>query len=176
MCRLQRSARLLGWSPRLRTGDRLLGAGRRFALDEQRAIGEMMQRDGDEPGCTRFATFANSYEERFSRWFANFAADLEELPSAASNRLANLHRVTVRLARELDVDRTLIEFDKSGDLLNPRGLFQRAWQHPIGMPIRSTASRRPRAEGEARLPTTRTLRRGFSATEVARGSSQWADW
>jgi hypothetical protein len=70
-------ARVLDGSPRLRTGDRLLGAGRRFPLDEQRAIGEMMQRDGDEPGCISFATFANSYEERFSRWFANFAADLK---------------------------------------------------------------------------------------------------
>jgi hypothetical protein len=34
--------------------------------------------------------------------------------------LANLHRVTARLVRELDVDRTLVELDKAGELINPR--------------------------------------------------------
>jgi hypothetical protein len=74
----------------------------------------------DEPGCISFATFATLYEDRFSRWFAKFAADLEAPSSPASDRLSNLHCVMVWLVRELDVDRTLVEFDKSGELVNLR--------------------------------------------------------
>jgi len=40
----------------------------------------------DEPGCISFATFATLYEDRFSRWFAKFAADLEA-PSTTADRL-----------------------------------------------------------------------------------------
>ena len=41
----------------------------------------------DEPGCISFATFATLYEDRFSRWFAKFAADLEA-PSKHDRRPA----------------------------------------------------------------------------------------
>lgn len=104
--------------------------------EEQRAIGEMMQRGGAEPGCISFATFATSYEERFSRWFRQFAADLEGPTSATSDRLANLHRVIVRLLQELDVDRTVIELDDSGNILSPR------WARPavLAAPTRHAAT------------------------------------
>jgi hypothetical protein len=100
--------------------------------EEQRAIGEMMRRDGDEPGCISFASFATSYEDRFSRWFATFAADLEDPSSPTFDRLSNLQRVTARLVRELDVDRTLVEFDRAGELVTPR------WAHVtvLGAPTR----------------------------------------
>jgi hypothetical protein len=88
--------------------------------EEQRAIGEMMRQDGDAPGCISFASFATTYEDRFSPWFAKFAADLKEPSSPTSDRLSKLHRVTVRLVRELDVDRTLVELDKAGELVSPR--------------------------------------------------------
>jgi hypothetical protein len=69
--------------------------------------------------CWR-ASFAASYEDRFSRWFAKFAADLVDPSSPTLDRLSNLQRVTARLVRELDVDRTLVEFDKAGELVSPR--------------------------------------------------------
>lgn len=56
--------------------------------EEQRAIGEMMRQDGVEAGCISFASFATTYEDRFSRWFTEFAADLEDPSSPASDRLA----------------------------------------------------------------------------------------
>ncbi len=102
--------------------------------EEQRAIGEMMRQDGVETGCISFASFATTYEDRFSRWFTKFAADLEDPSSPASDRLANLHRVTARLVRELDVDRTLVELDKAGELINPRWARAAAF----GAPTRHT--------------------------------------
>lgn len=102
--------------------------------EEQRAIGEMMRQDGVEAGCISFARFATTYEDRFSRWFTKFAADLEDPSSPASDRLANLHRVTARLVRELDVDRTLVELDKAGELINPRWARAAAF----GAPTRHT--------------------------------------
>jgi hypothetical protein len=88
--------------------------------EEQRAIGEMMRQDGGEPSTISFATFASRYEDQFSRWFHNFAAELEHPTSTEADRLAQLHRVAARLVRELDVDQVLVEFDKSGTLINPR--------------------------------------------------------
>ena len=46
--------------------------------------------------------------------------DLEDPSSPTLDRLSNLQRVTARLVRELDVDRTLVEFDKAGELVSPR--------------------------------------------------------
>lgn len=103
--------------------------------EEQRAIGEMMRRDGDEPGCISFASLATTYEDRFSQWFAEFAADLADPTSPTSDRLSNLHNVTARLVRELDVDQALVEYDKAGELINPRWARATA----LGAPTRHTS-------------------------------------
>jgi hypothetical protein len=88
--------------------------------EEQRAIGELMRPDGDEPSCIGFGTFADKYELRFARWFATFASQLKDKTAPETNRLAELHRVLTRLARQLDVDQVLVEFDKAGELTAPK--------------------------------------------------------
>lgn len=77
--------------------------------EEQRAIGEFMRLDGDEPGCIGFGTFADKYEVSFSRWFASFSSQLKDKSAPGTNRLAELHRVLARLVRQLDVDQVLVE-------------------------------------------------------------------
>jgi hypothetical protein len=92
--------------------------------EEQRAIGELMLHEGDEPRCISFNSFVTNYDERFSRWFATFAAQLT--PSASeTNRLAELHRALVRLLRQLDVDQILLEFDEDKRLVKP------LWAQPL---------------------------------------------
>jgi hypothetical protein len=87
--------------------------------EEQRAIGELMRHEGDEPRCIGFNTFAENYDCSFARWFSDFAAQLgaESVPTA--NRLAELHRVAVRLIKELDVDHVLVHVDGSGRITSP---------------------------------------------------------
>jgi hypothetical protein len=87
--------------------------------DEQRAIGELMRHDGDEPRCIGFNSFVESYDQRFSKWFSTFASQLEMESAPKSNRLAELHRVMARLVQELDVDRLLVQFDRSGNVVRP---------------------------------------------------------
>ena len=60
-----------------------------------------------------------NYEERFSRWFATFAAQLESPSASKTNRLAELHRAIVRLLRQLDVEQLLLQFDENKRLLKP---------------------------------------------------------
>jgi len=84
--------------------------------DEQRAIGELMRQDSEEPGCIGFDSFVNNYDKSFAKWFATFARDLESESVADSARLAQLHLVLVDLLRALDVDRVLVEFDQTGEL------------------------------------------------------------
>jgi hypothetical protein len=88
--------------------------------EEQRAIGELMRHEGNDPRCIGFATFVDDYESRFSRWFATFASQLKDGSVSGTNRLAELHRVLARLIRQLDVDRVLVELDKTGKVTWPR--------------------------------------------------------
>ncbi|MFL6161487.1 MAG: hypothetical protein ACJ74U_04590 [Jatrophihabitantaceae bacterium] len=81
--------------------------------EEQRAIGELMRQSDHEPRCIGYNSFVDSYESRFSRWFTNFASQLET--ASKGNRLAELHRVLAKLICELDADRLLVEFDESGE-------------------------------------------------------------
>jgi hypothetical protein len=81
--------------------------------DQQRAIGELMRQDGEEPRCISFDSFVNNYEKSFANWFAAFAGDLNSGPVADSVRFAQLHVALVDLGRALDVDRVLVEFDQT---------------------------------------------------------------
>jgi len=102
----------------------------RFLLwrEEQRAIGELMREGGDEPRCIGFNTFAMTYENRFSRWFASFESDLKSASAPDSDRLRELQRVVAKLARELDVDGVLVQTDKSGNVVSP------GWAQPSAPP------------------------------------------
>jgi hypothetical protein len=93
--------------------------------EEQRAIGELMRQDGDNPRCLSFDSFVDSYDQRFSKWFATFGRDLEMEAVRRSERLARLQAVLVRLIQELDVDKVLVGLDKSGQVTKPR------WAQPL---------------------------------------------
>jgi hypothetical protein len=88
--------------------------------EERRAIGELMREDGDEPRCIGFDSFVDSYDKRFSRWFATFNSQLRTGPAARSDRLAELQRALAQLVQELDVDKVLVELDQSGQVVKPR--------------------------------------------------------
>ena len=103
--------------------------------EEQRAIGELMRKSGHEPGCIGFASFSAAYESRFSRWFATFESDLRRPSAPQSDRLRELQRVVARLACELDVDRVLVQTDKSGNVVTPR------WAQPPAASKSETAPR-----------------------------------
>jgi hypothetical protein len=87
--------------------------------EEQRAIGELMRQDSDEPRCISFNSFVENYENRFSNWFATFGSQLDVTSAPTSNRLAELHRIAARLVRELDVERVLVQVDESGRIIRP---------------------------------------------------------
>jgi hypothetical protein len=101
--------------------------------EEQRAIGEAMRVDGDEPGCVGFHSFARDYEERYGRWFGTFASELTPTEAPHSRRLAALQALLAKLAQQLDVDRLLVTLDEDGELVEPR------WARPA-----SLAQPRPR--------------------------------
>jgi hypothetical protein len=61
--------------------------------DEQRAIGELMRKDGNEPECIGFESFVNSYDQSFARWFATFREELQHSSTPRSARLAQLQKV-----------------------------------------------------------------------------------
>lgn len=96
--------------------------------EEQRAIGELMRQDGDEPQCIGFNSFVKHYETHFSKWFATFGSQLEATSAPNSDRLAELHRITARLVRELDVERVLVQVDESGRITRP------LWAQPSALP------------------------------------------
>src|SRR6185312_13759942 len=81
--------------------------------EEQRAIGELMRQDDPDSRCMGYNAFVDSYERVFSRWFVNFASQLEADSAAESSRLAELHRVLAKLICELDTDQQLVEFDEN---------------------------------------------------------------
>jgi hypothetical protein len=105
--------------------------------EEQRAIGELMRQEGDEPRCISFNTFVVNYDERFSRWLGTFAAQLKGEAASRTNRLAELHRVLTRLIRQLDVDRLLVQVDDSGRIIGPQ------WARPsnLAKPTKQTGRR-----------------------------------
>jgi hypothetical protein len=76
--------------------------------DEQRAIGELMCREGDKPRCIGFDSFVTRYETDFAKWFNPFARDLESDRPEDSERLELLQLELARLARALDVDKLLV--------------------------------------------------------------------
>jgi hypothetical protein len=96
--------------------------------EEQRAIGELMRQEGDEPRCRGFDSFAANYEDHFATWFDKFASQLEAKPAYRANRFAELHRVLERLVRQLDVDGVLVKFDESGRISSP------PWAQPSKLP------------------------------------------
>jgi hypothetical protein len=78
--------------------------GRHFMLwyEEQRAIGEeMMIRDNDVLRCIGYSRFTSEYQEKFDRWFADFAAQLmdSEVPE---QRLKRVFDLLLRLGKALD--------------------------------------------------------------------------
>ena len=75
--------------------------------DEQRAIGELMRQEGEEPHCMGFDSFVNNYDKGFAKWFGRFARELSVESVEHSERLALLHHELAHLARELDVDKLL---------------------------------------------------------------------
>ncbi len=81
--------------------------------DEQRAIGELMRQDGNEPGCIGFDSFVNNYDTSFARWFATFREELQHSSTPSSARFARLQNVLAQLVLELDVDKVLVESDES---------------------------------------------------------------
>ena len=87
--------------------------------EEQRAIGELMRQEGDEPRCISFNSFIDNYENRFSKWFTTFASQMKTKSVSETNRLAELHRVLARLVRQLDVDQVLVQFDETGEITRP---------------------------------------------------------
>jgi hypothetical protein len=87
--------------------------------DEQRAVGELMRQDGDEPRCISFDSFVDGYDKSFAKWFATFARDIESASASDSARLAQLHLVLINLVRELDVDKVLVQVDQTGELIKP---------------------------------------------------------
>ena len=88
--------------------------------EEQRAIGELMRVNSDPPRCLSFDSFARQYDERFSPWFATFAAQLAPASTPSSERLAELQRLLAGLVRELDVDSIVLRADEDGELIEPR--------------------------------------------------------
>jgi len=96
--------------------------------EEQRAIGELMRQDGDEPQCIGFNSFVENYEDRFAKWFTTLGSQLDATSSPTSARLAELHRIAARLVRELDVERVLIQLDESGTITRP------LWAQPSALP------------------------------------------
>ena len=113
--------------------------------EEQRAIGELMRQEGDEPGCMSFNSFVLNYEGCFSRWFATFASQLKPESASQSNRLAELHRVLARLVRQLDVDEVLVRLDERGRITSP------LWAQPsqLAKPTKHTGPRSLASEFDA---------------------------
>jgi hypothetical protein len=109
--------------------------------EEQRAIGELMRVDSDPPRCLSFDSFARQYDERFSPWFAAFAAQLDPVSTPPSERLAELQRLLAGLVRELDVDLMVLRTDVGGELIEPR------WARPSM--LAATARSRPVERGPA---------------------------
>ena len=73
--------------------------------EEQRAIGGLMQQPGDPPGIMGFEAFDQSYDDRFSDWFAAFAEDLQGEGVESSERLAELQENLAALVMKLDPER-----------------------------------------------------------------------
>jgi hypothetical protein len=115
--------------------------------EEQRAIGELMRKEGSEAGCIGFSAFVNAYESNFSRWFTTFASQLENRSAPRANRLAELHRVLARLVQQLDADHVVVELDESGTVSGPRWAessnlaeptkHTKAWHLPPGIGVKS---------------------------------------
>ena len=85
----------------------------RFMLwrEEQRAIGELMCEapNGEIGTCAGYASFANDYDQRYSKWFTTFVEDLKTGNAASSERLVRLHELLARLVIQLDQDKVYMQ-------------------------------------------------------------------
>jgi hypothetical protein len=94
--------------------------------EEQRAIGELMRIDADEPGCIGYSEFVRSYDKRHARWFTAFCEDLLSLPTPSpgrpvqSERLEQLHALLARLLVQIDLSRVVVQLAADGSVTKPR--------------------------------------------------------
>jgi uncharacterized protein (DUF934 family) len=104
--------------------------------DQQRAVGELMRREGEEEDCLGFDSFAVNYDRLFARWLDDFATQAMTPAAATSQRLADLQRSLVQLLQQLDVDNLLLETDAQGTVVEPR------WARPSKLgPVGAYAKR-----------------------------------
>jgi hypothetical protein len=92
--------------------------------DEQRAIGELMRQDGEEPRCIGFDSFVENFDSQFSKWFEQFSAELLGGSSAfsqppGSKRLRELHDLFAQLMKELDIEGAFEQIHSDGQLAGP---------------------------------------------------------
>lgn len=103
--------------------------------EEQRAIGELMRQRGSVPGCVGYSSFANNYQDRYSKWFAGFEPQLKYMfatrsggKDRGSERIDQLQGLMAQLLVELDTRRAIAEFDTEGKVTKPR------WAQPCRYP------------------------------------------
>jgi hypothetical protein len=92
--------------------------------DEQRAIGELMRQDGEAPRCIGFDSFVENFDSQFSKWFAEFSADLLRGSSAfsqppGSERLRKLQGLLADLLQKLDIGGASEQRRSDGQLARP---------------------------------------------------------
>jgi hypothetical protein len=96
--------------------------GRDFMLwrEEQRAIGErMIERHGDDASCVGYATFAESYEQTYSRWLGRFEGKLDRATAMKSTRLPHLRTTLRSLVAALDPEELRYGRDWESNLAGP---------------------------------------------------------
>jgi hypothetical protein len=98
--------------------------------EEQRAIGEAMRAESDEPECVGFDSFYRNYEMLYKDWFETFASQLNAHETPRSQRMAELQALLAQLARKLDIDGLLVSVDAEDIVVEPRwarpGMFASA--------------------------------------------------
>jgi hypothetical protein len=118
--------------------------------EEQRAIGELMRGCNTVPECIGYSAFVDIYQDRYAKWFAAFASQLEfafrPRPAAKANgsdRLDQLQGLLAKLLVELDVGRVLVEFDANGKVTKPR--WAQPGRYPSVRPVKEIISARNHA-------------------------------
>jgi hypothetical protein len=91
--------------------------------EEQRAVGELMRRDGETDACIGYSTFVNRYDKDFAVWLDPFIAALESKPKSSwtywavdSRRLDRMQALLACLLVRLDVDSVLVGWTAAGAL------------------------------------------------------------
>ena len=96
--------------------------------EEQRAIGELMQRG---PGTdidrgAGYSDFVARYDDTFGAWFASFTEDLMSPGAANHPRLARLQTLLAKLVGQLDERRDLVQRDPDGRITAPGWMVRAA--------------------------------------------------